>query len=139
MSRDVCIRGSAVGLERLPHRKTDAKSSINRPVYSKAASSIEAARVRISNDVQKAGSAHTSDVRGVIEEFPSDAMLPEVRLHEQRIQLRTAVGAWHHRGETHDDAVAFGDEDATLRNLFDRHRDRVWIGEDRLAITWIAE
>ena len=89
--------------------------------------------------MQKAGSTYTSDVGNVIDEFPSDATLPEVRLHEQRIQFRTAVGPWHHRGESHDDAVAFRDEDATLRKLFDWHGDRVGIREQRIAITGIAE
>jgi hypothetical protein len=40
-------------------------------------------------------------------------MFPQVRLDEQRVQFRTAVGARHHSGKAQDDAVAFCDEDAT--------------------------
>src|SRR5262249_58954788 len=48
--------------------------------------------MRIANDVQKAGRPHTSHVGDVIDEAPSDAVLPEVRLDEQGVQLRATIG-----------------------------------------------
>ena len=40
-------------------------------------------------DVQKAGRPRTSHVGNVIDEAPRDAVLPEVRLDEQGVQLRS--------------------------------------------------
>ena len=81
----------------------------------------------------------TSNFGNVVDESPSDAALPEVRLDEQGVQLRTAVWARHHSGKASDDAVAFCDEDAACRNLLDRQRDRVGIREKRVAIPNVAE
>ena len=93
----------------------------------------------IANNVEKAGRPHASHVGNVVDELPSDAMLPEVRLDEQGVQLRTAVEARHHGGKASDDAVTFCDENAARRNLLDRQLDRVWVREERLAIAGIGE
>jgi hypothetical protein len=73
----------------------------------------------IANHVQKAGRSHASDVGDVVDEPSSDAMLPEVRLDEQGVQLRTAVR------KAGDAAVTFRDEDAARLNLLERQRDRL--------------
>ena len=93
----------------------------------------------IANNVQKAGRPSSSNFGNVVDELPSDAMLPEVRLDEQRVQLRTTVEARHDSGKAGDDAVMFCDENAARRNLLDRQRDRVWVREERIAIPGIAE
>ena len=126
-------------LQRASHGEADAKSSIDRPGHTEAAREVEAFRMGIANHVQKAGRPRTSHVGNVVDESPSDAMLPEVRLDEQGVQLRTAVGARHHSGKAGDDAVAFCDEDAARRNLLDRQRDRVGVCEKRVAIPGVAE
>ena len=93
----------------------------------------------IANHVQKAGRPHTSNFGHVVDESPSDATLPEMRLDKKGVQLRTAVGARHYSRKAGDDAVAFCDEDAARRNLLDRQRDRVGVREKRVAITRVAE
>jgi len=49
-------------------------------------------RVGIANHVQKGGAVRPGNNRGVIDEPPPDTMLPQVGLHEQRVQFRTVVG-----------------------------------------------
>jgi hypothetical protein len=112
---------------------------MNRSSYAEAAGEVEAFRMGIANNVQKGGRPHTSNFGNVVDESPSDAMLPEVGLDEQGVQLRTVVGAQYHSGKAGDDTVAFCDEDATGCNLLDRQRDRVGVREERLAIPGIAE
>src|SRR5204862_940401 len=107
-------------LQRSPHGEADAKSGIDRSGHAEAAGGVEPYRMRIADDVQKAGGSHTSNLRKMVDESSSDALLPEQRLDKQGVQLRTAVGTRHHSGKAGDDAVAFCDEDAALRNLLDR-------------------
>ena len=78
-------------LQRSPHGEADAKSSVDRPGHAEATGDIEAFRMGIANNVQKAGPPHTSNFGNVVDESPSDSMLPEVRLDEKGVQLRTAV------------------------------------------------
>jgi hypothetical protein len=68
-------------------------------------------------------------IRDLVRSDSYKPLFPEMRLDEQGVQLRTAVGARQHSGEAGDDAVAFCDEDAARINLLDRQRDRVWILE----------
>ena len=93
----------------------------------------------IANHVQKARRPRMSHFGNVIDELPSDALLPEVRLDKQRVQLCTTVWSRHHSGKACNDAVAFCDEDAARRNLLDRQRDRVRVREERVAIASIAQ
>jgi hypothetical protein len=48
--------------------------------------------VGIAGNVQTCGRPRTRDVDRVFDESPSDAALPEVRFHEQRIQFDKASG-----------------------------------------------
>jgi len=107
-------------LQRSPHGEAGAKSSIDRPGYAETAGDVEAFRMGIANNVQKAGRPHTSNFGNVVDQSPSDAMLPEARLDEQGVQLRATVGSRHHSRKAGDDAVAFCDEDAARRDLLDR-------------------
>jgi hypothetical protein len=75
----------------------------------------------------------------MVDQSPSDAVLPEVRLDEKSVQLRAAVWAWHHRGKTSNDTLTFRDEDAALRDLFDGQLDRVRVREKCVAIAGIVE
>ena len=93
----------------------------------------------IANNVQKSGRSHPSHFGNVLDKSPSDAMLPEVRLDEERVQLRTPVEARHHGGKAGDDTITFCHEDAARRNLLNRQRNRVGIREERVAIAGIAE
>jgi hypothetical protein len=95
--------------------------------------------VRIANDVQEAGRSYTGDVCNVINELPSDALLPEVRLDKQGVQLRTTVGPQDQSGKAHNGALALCDTDTARRDLFDWQRDRVRIREEGVAIARIAE
>ena len=93
----------------------------------------------IANHVQKCGRSHPSNFGNVLDKSPSDAMLPQVRLDEQRVQLRTAIGARHHGGKADDDPITFCHEDAARCDLLNRHRNRVRICEERVAIARIVE
>ena len=95
--------------------------------------------MRVANDVQEAGRPYPGDLGNVVDEQASDAVLPEVGLHKQRIEFRAPVRPRDDGGKTHDDAVALCDEDAALRKLFERHRDRLRVREERVAIAGIAE
>jgi hypothetical protein len=75
----------------------------------------------------------------VRDEQASDAVLPEMGLHKQRVELRTAIRPLDDSGKANDGAIALCDEDAALRDLADRQRDRVRIGEESLAIARIIE
>jgi len=129
----------SIRLQRSPHRQADAKSRIDRSGHAEAARDVEAFRMRIADNVQKDRCPQTSDFCNLIDESPPDALLPEVRVDEQCIQLRGAVGTRQHRGKTREDTVAFCDEDAASRNLLDRQRDRVRVREERVAIPGIAQ
>src|SRR5262245_33786350 len=107
-------------LQAPPHGEADAESGLDRSGHAEAAGEIEPFRMRIANDVQKAGRPHTSHVGDVIDEAPSDAVLPEVRLDEQGVQLRATIGTGHYRRKASDDAVAFCNEDTATRNLLRR-------------------
>src|SRR5262245_1291209 len=73
-------RSRCIAMEKSPHSEADAESGLDRSGHTEAAGQIEPFCVRIANDVQKGGRAHTSHVGNVIDETPSDALLPEVRL-----------------------------------------------------------
>src|SRR3954451_15915109 len=103
--------------ERSPHGEADAESSIDRTGHAEAAGVVEAFRMGIANNVEKGGGPDSCNFANVIDESPSNALLPEVGLDEQRVQLRTAVGARQHSGKAGDDAVAFCDEHAARGNL----------------------
>jgi hypothetical protein len=75
----------------------------------------------------------TGSVRNVIDESASYAMLPEVGLNKQRIQLRTPIRPLDDSGKAHDGAVALCDEDAAVRNLLDRQLDRARVREEGVA------
>jgi hypothetical protein len=93
----------------------------------------------IANNVQKAGCPQASNFGNVFDKASSDAALPEVRLDEQGVQLGAAVRARQYSGEAGDHTLAFRDEDATVRNLLNRQRDRIGVREKRVAIAGIAE
>ncbi len=95
--------------------------------------------MRIANYVQKAGRPHTSDLGNMVDEPSPDAVLPEVWLDEQGVQLRTAVGPRQHGGKAGHGAAVFCDEDAARLNLLDRQCDRVRIREERVAIAAVRE
>jgi len=130
---------SAVGLQAPPHAKTQTKSRLHRSGYAEAAGFVEAFRMGVANNVQKSSRSHPSDFGSVLDKSPSDALLPEVRLDEERVQLRTIVGTRHHSGKTDDDTIAFCHEDAARRDLLNRQRNRVRIRKQRVAIAGIAE
>jgi hypothetical protein len=63
--------------------------------------------MRIANNMEKAGRPHTSNVGNMVDESSSDALLSELRLDEQGVQLRTTVGSRHHSRKAGGDAVPF--------------------------------
>jgi hypothetical protein len=70
------------GLQRSSHGEADAKSGLDHPGHAEAAGEIEAFRMGIANNVQKAGRPRMSNFGNVVDKSPSDTMLPEVRLDE---------------------------------------------------------
>src|SRR4051812_40974999 len=130
---------SVASRERSSHGEPDAKSGLDPPGHAEAAGQIEAFRMRIANHVEKAGGPRLSNFGNVVDESPSNAVPPEVRFDEERIQLRFAVRARHDRGKAGDDAVALRDENAAVRDLFHRQGNRVWIRKERIAVARIVE
>jgi hypothetical protein len=129
----------ALAEEVAPHSEADAESSLDPSGHAEAAGEVEAFRMRIANDVEKAGRLHASHVGNVVDETPSDAVLPEVRLDEQGVQLGTTIGTRYHRRKAGDDSIAFCNEDPSSRNLLDRQGDRVRVRQERIAIPGIGK
>ena len=109
------------------------------PVMREAAGDIEPFRMRIADDVQKRWPPSHEPLaqRGrpvVARHLASTAAARQTR----RPTPCTAVAPRHHCGKAGDDAVTLCDEDAAVRKLLDRHRDRVGVAResrlDRLGL-----
>jgi len=95
--------------------------------------------MRVADHVQKGSRSRPCYVGNVLDKPPTDTMLPEVRLDEQRIQFRSTVRTRHHSGEAGDGTITLCHEDATIHDLLDRQRDRIWMRQKRITIARIAE
>jgi hypothetical protein len=95
--------------------------------------------MRIPDDLQGRGSVCTRELDTAFDQQAPNASAPELWLDKQCVEIRVAIFATDHSGQTHDSSVTFRDEHVTGGDLLARQLDCVRIHEQGFTIPWITQ
>lgn len=104
-----------------------------------AAPEVEFPGVRIADYIKDTRFPGEGNLRAVFDKRPSNATPPEIRLNEQAVELRIAIGSGLQRGEAGNTAAQFQDEHIPQSNLPDGQINGIGIGENRLTVARIRQ
>lgn len=95
--------------------------------------------MRIPDDLQGRGSVCTRELDTAFDQLAPNASAPELWLDKQGVEIRVAIFATYHSGQTHDRSITFRDEHVTGGDLLARQHDCVRICKQGFTIPWITQ